>query len=132
MNLNYDDIVELERPKSIYQKMPLLKRASQFASFAALEGHMGVMIETSRKTEKMIELDEYEKEEINRKLQWLLHHENKELIVMIKYFRRDLYKCGGKYIEYTGKIRCIDEFYKTLTLDDDRIIEVDTIISLEI
>jgi hypothetical protein len=36
---NYDDIINLPRPASYFQPMPMLSRAAQFAPFAALSGH---------------------------------------------------------------------------------------------
>ena len=36
---HYDDIINLERPRSRYLKMPLENRAAQFAPFAALTSY---------------------------------------------------------------------------------------------
>lgn len=51
MNDNYDDIIDLPRPKSKSHKpMPMINRAAQFAPFSALNGHNDAI----KKTEKAV------------------------------------------------------------------------------
>ena len=52
----YRDIINLPRPEPrCYPRMPLEKRAAQFAPFAALTGYEDVVKETIRKHEDEIE-----------------------------------------------------------------------------
>jgi hypothetical protein len=46
---NYDDIINLPRPASYFQPMPMLSRAAQFAPFAALSGHDEAIKATARR-----------------------------------------------------------------------------------
>jgi hypothetical protein len=46
---NYDDIINLPRPASYFQPMPMLSRAAQFAPFAALSGHDEAIKTTARR-----------------------------------------------------------------------------------
>ena len=63
----YEDIIDMPRPKSKTKKpMSLTERAAQFAPFAALSGHNEELKETARLTSDKIELDEMEKEFMNR------------------------------------------------------------------
>lgn len=43
---NYDDIIKLKRPVSKYPKMPIEKRAAQFAPFAALTSYHEIIAKT--------------------------------------------------------------------------------------
>ncbi len=53
-NENYDDIIDLPHPEpKFHKRMPMIKRAAQFAPFAALEG----MKEMYAETEQNFKLD---------------------------------------------------------------------------
>ena len=68
----YNDIINLPYKKSLKRKhMSVSDRAAQFAPFSALTGYDELVEETARLTDIKIELDEYEKNEINRKLMFL-------------------------------------------------------------
>ena len=54
-NDSYEDIINLPRPVSgKHPPMPLEKRATQFAPFAALNGYEEAIAETARRTEKEV------------------------------------------------------------------------------
>ena len=60
---NYDDIIDLERPKNTARKpMSAHDRAAQFAPFAALTGYDSAINETARLTDSKIELSEEEEQ----------------------------------------------------------------------
>lgn len=61
---DYSDIIHLQRPPSAHPRMPMEKRAAQFAPFAALTGHKGAIRDTEKITEEMV-LNELEKMEID-------------------------------------------------------------------
>lgn len=57
----YDDIIDLPRPKSKHEPMPMSDRAAQFSPFAALTGYGDAIDETARLTDHRIELSEEER-----------------------------------------------------------------------
>ena len=68
----YEDILNRERPVSTRARMSRVDRAAQFAPFAALTGYDGVIRETARLTDTRTELEEQEKEILDRKLNRLI------------------------------------------------------------
>ena len=94
----YDDIINLSHHvSSRHPQMPMMNRAAQFSPFAALTGYDDAVRETARLTDEKIELDEYEKEELDRKIQWLGSHLDEHIPVSITYFQPDDRKAGGTY-----------------------------------
>ena len=55
----YDDIIDLPRPKSKHEPMPMSDRAAQFSPFAALTGYGDAIDETARLTDHRIGLTLY-------------------------------------------------------------------------
>ncbi len=132
MNRKYDDIIDLPHKKSATRPhMTMLQRAAQFSPFAALTGHGDAIKETARLTEKKIELGEDQKERLNERLQLIREQLNAEPIVTITYFVPDDKKDGGMYIESTGTVKKIDEYAKTVLIDDGTKIMMDDIIYIE-
>ena len=127
----YDDIINLERPISKKHKpMSIYNRAAQFSPFAALTGYDGIIKETGRETASRIELDEYEKAEINMLLQELKQHKEKE--VKILYFMADAKKEGGEYLVWQGLLKKIDEDRGLLITFDGNSIAIKDIVSMEL
>ena len=84
---SYEDILFLEHPTSLrHPRMSVQNRAAQFAPFAALTGYEEALGETARQTSQRIVLDEDSKENLDRKLQWLLAHKEEQIKVQITYF----------------------------------------------
>ena len=52
MNPKYEQIINLERPKSRHPKMSLEARAGQFSAFNALTGHEEAIENTARQHEE--------------------------------------------------------------------------------
>lgn len=125
----YDDIIDLPHHVSDkHSQMNIYNRAAQFAPFAALTGYDDAICETARITDRKLELDEYEKERIDRILQYI--NENIEDIQEIKvtYFVPDSKKKGGAYIDYIGRIRRIDDvFHKLIMIDGTEILIADVL-----
>ena len=66
---DYEDIINLpHHQSSVHPRMSMAERAAQFSPFAALTGYEGVIREAARQTEERIELDESEREDLDRKL----------------------------------------------------------------
>lgn len=72
-NFEFEDILNMQYPNSEIEKdfPDKILRAAQFAPFAALTGYDEAVIETARLTDRKLELDEYTKEELNRKLNFM-------------------------------------------------------------
>ena len=66
----YDDIIDLPRPKSKHEPMPMSDRAAQFSPFAALTGYGDAIDETARLTDARIEPSEEERAELDYKQQY--------------------------------------------------------------
>ena len=113
----YDDIISLSHHvSSRHPQMPMMNRAAQFSPFAALTGYDDAVRETARLTDEKIELDEYEKEELDRKIQWLGSHLDEHIPVSITYFQPDDRKAGGTYEEIIDTIRKINVYEHEILL----------------
>lgn len=125
----YDDIINLPHHQSVTRPhMSNYDRAAQFSPFAALTGHDAAIKETARLTEQKIELDEYTKEELNRKLQIIGGSPGME--VTITYFQPDEKKCGGAYLTRSGCVKRLDEYAKTVIFTDGTVIPMKQISEL--
>lgn len=129
----YEDILNYKYPNSeIERDFPdKIIRAAQFAPFAALTGHDEAIEETARLTDSKIELDEYAKEELNRKLNFIREHINDGIFVKITYFVSDKKKTGGSYITKCGVVKKLREYEKIMMLDDGEMIPIDDITEIE-
>ena len=87
--------------------------------------------ETARLTDKRIEIDEYDIEELNRKINILQEHLYDDIEVKIKYFIPDERKEGGKYVEVSGIVEKVRDFEKDIILDGERIIPIREIVEIE-
>ena len=130
-NEDYSDIINLPHHQSKTRPhMSNYNRAAQFAPFAALTGHSEAIDETARLTDSKIELDEYQKAELNDKLLLLVNSENKE-DVFITYFLPDDKKSGGAYITKTGIVAKIREYEKDVIFEDGTEVPIDDIVAIE-
>ena len=126
----YDDIINL--PHHVSKTHPRMKpeaRAAQFAPFAALTGYEEAIDETVRITDKKIELNEEQKDNLNVKLQNIKRLSEKP-ILSITYFVPDLKKEGGKYITRTEKLKKLNEYKQIIVLEDNVEIPICDIIEI--
>ena len=105
-------------------------RAAQFAPFAALTGFDEEIEETARLTDIKVELDEYQKAELNDKLLFLNNSEDDEE-VSITYFVPDKKKSGGAYLTITGAVAKIREYERDVIMEDGMQIPIDDIFAIE-
>lgn len=113
----YDDIINLpHHVSSRHPQMPMMNRAAQFSPFAALTGYDDAVRETARLTDEKIELDEYEKEELDRKIQWIGSHLDEHIPVSITYFQPDDKKAGGVYEKIVDTVRKINVYEHEILL----------------
>ena len=131
-NFQYDDILNMQYPNPEIEKdfPDKILRAAQFAPFAALTGYDEAVEETARLTDSKIELDEYQKSELNDKLQFLNNSDTDEE-VSITYFVPDKKKSGGAYITKRGIVLKIREYEKDVVMDDGTEIQIDDIFAIE-
>ena len=113
----YDDIIGMEHPTSkVHPRMSPQARAAQFSPFAALTGFEEAVREAERTTEERIELDEYERAELDYRLHRLQMVGEDRPVVEITYFLPDPLKPGGSYVTECGVIRNIDSYRRTIRL----------------
>lgn len=110
--------------------MPRSARAAQFAPFAAVVGLDDELEETARLTDAKPELEEAEKEKINRVLLAIRDNPQKETAVELTLFLPDGKKDGGAIITRCCSARRIDEIERKLILNDRMEIKFDNILSI--
>lgn len=127
----YDDIINMPHHVSDkHPRMPLIDRAAQFSSFAALTGHDDAIEETARLTDKKIELDENTKEILDMRLMMIREHIAEKPKVTFTYFEPDDKKSGGAYVDVTGIVKKINDFEHKIILYDGIEILIDNIIDI--
>jgi len=128
----YADIINMPHHVSKkHKQMSLYERSAQFAPFAALTGHEAAINETGRLTEEKIELDEEEKELLDRKLNIIIEKIENKPTIKFTYFIPDLKKKGGKYTSIIGIIKKVDLYNKKIILEDKKEILLENIIDVE-
>lgn len=128
----YKDIIDLPRHISRTRgKMSLRDRSAQFSPFAAVTGHDHAIKETSRLTDKRIELDENTKNHINEKLRIIQENIKSHEEIEVIYFHEDDKKSGGKYLPVIGAVKKIDSYESSLIMTDGTIIYIEDILEIK-
>ena len=132
-NFEFEDILNMPYPNPEIEKdfPDKILRAAQFAPFAALTGYEEAIIETARQTDSKLELDEYAKEELNRKLNFLRENIDAMPETSVTYFEADIKKEGGKYVTKKGYIKKIREYESDVVFNDDTVVLIDDILYIE-
>ena len=127
----YNDIIHLPHPVSrTHPRMAAIKRAAQFAPFAALTGYDSAVRESARLTAERRELDEDYIAALDKKLQFLSQNKGNIPDVSITYFKPDRSKSGGAYLTISGNIKKIDTYEHCLKMADGVIIPFADIVSI--
>ena len=126
----YDDIIDLSRPKSKHEPMPMSDRAAQFSPFAALTGYGDAIDETARLTDARIELSEEERAELDYKQQYLATLDSPT--VTVTYFVPDERKTGGAYVTHTGVLKRVDEVERAMVFADGTRVDMDEVVGIEL
>ena len=124
----YDDIINL--PHHVSEGRPHLtmaQRAAQFSPFAALTGYDAEVKEAGRRTSPRIELDEAEKERIDRTLQALTSVDTAIFTVFVP----DALKDGGEYTMLEGAVKQVDPIERMVILTDGNRIPLDNLMGVE-
>ena len=121
MKEKYDEILNLPHYEPKHPRMSIENRSTQFSPFSALTGYEDLVKESGRFTESEKELNEDEKEILDRKLSLIYEKLNLGEVfnVKVKYFEKDLRKSGGKYKEYIGRVRRIDRYKQIIIFEDE-------------
>lgn len=128
----YGDILNLPHHTSTkHLRMTAIERAAQFSPFAALTGYDAATKETARVTDRRVELDEYEKEILNHRLQLLIENRTAAPQASITYFVPDLYKEGGAYRTVNGVVRRLDSYERKIIFYDGTRIALDAVVQIE-
>ena len=125
----YDDIIDLPRPKSKHEPMPMSDRAAQFSPFAALTGYGDAIDETARLTDARIELSEEERAELDYKQQYLATLDAPT--VTVTYFVPDECKSGGAYVTHTGVLKRVDEVERMVVFKDGLRVPLDEVMDIK-
>ena len=125
----YDDIIDLPRPKSKHEPMPMSDRAAQFSPFAALTGYGDAIDETARLTDHRIELSEEERAELDYKQQYLSTLDSPT--VTVTYFVPDERKSGGAYVTHTGVLKRVDEVERMVVFKDGLRVPLDEVMDIK-
>ncbi len=125
----YDDIIDLPRPKSKHEPMPMSDRAAQFSPFAALTGYGDAIDETARLTDARIELSEEERAELDYKQQYLATLDAPT--VTVTYFVPDERKSGGAYVTHTGVLKRVDEVERMVVFKDGLRVPLDEVMDIK-
>lgn len=127
----YKDIINLPRHISTkHPKMSLELRSAQFAPFSALVGYDEQIKETSKIIKKRKEINDELKAILDEKLQIIQKKIETKPQITVTYFVPELNKDGGNYIEYTGKVKKIDNLKQKIIFEDGTEILVDDIIEI--
>ena len=129
MHFKYDDILDLPRPKSKHEPMPMSDRAAQFSPFAALTGYGDAIDETARLTDRRIELSEEERAELDYKQQYLATLDAPT--VTVTYFVPDERKSGGAYVTHTGVLKRVDEVESMVVFKDGLRVPLDEVMDIK-
>lgn len=132
MSGKYDSIINLpHHVSSKHPPMPMGDRAAQFSPFAALTGHEAAVKETARLTESKVDLSEDAKGYLSEQLNLIQARLAEAPQVSITYFVPDAKKAGGAYVTYTGIVKKIDEFERTVVMHDKTVVSIDDILEIE-
>ena len=140
----YADIINLphHEPDPIkHPRMPLYKRAAQFAPFAALRGYSDMVNEEIRvpEVDHKRELEEHEAEILNQKLNRIitLTEAGEHPTVTFTVYEADKRKAGGRYVEITDSVKRVNTVNRVIELTSmegvmNRMIKIDQVIDISI
>ncbi len=128
----YEDIINLPHHVSPHRpRMSITDRAAQFSPFAALTGFEDALMETDRRTDARVELEEDAKNALDERLRMLQEHIADHPKVSVTYFRPDGKKKGGLYVTVSGQVKRIDTYKKRVIMLDGTAIAVCEIMKIE-
>ncbi len=129
---DYEDIIHLPHyePRN-HPRMPIYKRAAQFAPFAALTGYDQKVEEAGRYVEGRPEQSEDDIRMIEEKIQILMSVSGRMPEVSIYHFIEDERKEGGSCRWKKGTVKKADPYRKQIVMNDGTIILFQDILEME-
>ena len=115
----YDKIIDKDLT---IPHMSLYARSAQFAPFAALSGYDDMIVEETRETDTLVELESWEMEQLNQKLKLVadvLEDGNKPRLTFT-LFVPDEKKAVSKYVDITDTVKCIDTTTRKVILMSEK------------
>lgn len=129
MEDKYGEIINLPHHRSKKRKpMSMIDRAAQFGAFRALTGYEDAIRETGRLTSSRLELDEYQKAELDRRLKYIRDEIATLPRISVTYFVPDEKKDGGEYVNHTGAVRRLQN--GKLVFCDGTVVVVDEVVGV--
>ena len=122
----YEDIINLPYPQK-HPRMSNYARGAQFSPFAALTGFEAAIEETARLTDDKVELDESKKALLNDKLRKIEEELYDRPEITITYFRPDLRKVGGAYVQKRGRVKKLDSYLRAVVFTDGMSVPIEDI-----
>ena len=122
----YEDIINLPYPQK-HPRMSNYARGAQFSPFAALTGFEAAIEETARLTDRKIELDEGGKALLDEKLRKIEEEIYDRPEITVTYFRPDLRKAGGAYVQKRGRVKKLDAYLRAIVFTDGMTVPVEDI-----
>ena len=136
----YADIIDLPHWQSPTRpRMSLYDRSAQFASYKALSGYEGMVMEEARLTDAELDLSDDERERINQKLNLLMDvlEDGEHPVLTFTVFVPDERKTGGSYKEITDAVKRLDPVGRKVVLSNvseigrtNRTIDFDKILTI--
>lgn len=127
----YDSIINLPHHVSpTHPPMQMETRAAQFAPFAALTGHSDALNEMTRLTSRIIDLTDDERYELSRRIGRLGEIAGRQPIVTVTYFEPDETKRGGRYRNFTGVLKRVDDSNRQLVFTSGKHIDITAIVNI--
>ena len=139
----FADIIHLPHhdPDPIkHPRMPLYKRAAQFAPFAALRGYDDMVNEEIRvpEVDHKRKLEEHEAEILNQKLNRIMQltAAGEHPTVTFTVYEADKRKSGGRYVEITDSVKRVDIVNRVIELTSmdgflNHVVKVDDIADIQ-
>lgn len=119
MSGQYDDIMSLPHHVSRKRRpMSMTDRAAQFSPFAALTGYDASIEEMRRLTDSYIYLAMDGQEQLNDQLLRLSQERDAHPQITVTHFVPDERKQGGAYRTYTGQVKKVDTYEKSIVFLD--------------
>lgn len=112
----YGDIIFNNRPELVnHPPLPRESRAAQFSPFSVLEGYEDIIKEAAWQPEMKTQIDEDQKQKINRTLQQLCSGPS-GIKIRVDYFQKSLSGKDGTRTSFNGIFLKWDEASNTLIL----------------
>ena len=130
-----------------YNAAPLEKLIEEFSKFPGIgrkgatrmayqvlsmsDADAAALAETTRLTDRKIELDEDTRAELDRRQAVLLEQISEQPEITVTWFQPDGKKEGGRYITATGRLKKLDEAAQALVLTDGTSIPLEDVLELQ-